>query len=397
MGIHWPQGAAINSTLVESYNKLVNWRREARSKHLALRGDLDTTLAEAFWRHTQLGHVVPDFDDAAMEGEVALNFVQQNIPVKSKLRYQVAGTPQYNIPAGSHAGFTDPNGNWVAGANQVFVELKDGGVSVSLANIELAKQTAAFAKLRDQFSDMSDDHIIDLLMEGIRIPDEQLKQPILLDRATTIFGYSERHAMDGANLDLSRTTGKTELALNFRLPPMNSGGIVLITCEIVPEQLFERMYDNFMGTVDPSTLPNFMRDYLDPQKVEIVKNNYADVMHSTPNGTFGYAPLNHAWKRSMSRIGGKFFRPNPDAFSEDRQRFWSVERLNPTLTGDFYLVRSDLPHSVFADTLSDPLEVLTVGNVRIVGNTVFGQGLEENQDSYDEIMEQVDTGRIEPN
>lgn len=272
--------------------------------------------------------------------------------------------------------------------------MASAGISVSLANIELAKQMTSFAKLREQFSGLSDDHLIDLLMEGIRVPDEALRQPILLDRKSTVFTYAERHATDGASLDQSVTTGRAVLDMSIRTPPMNSGGVILVTVEIVPEPLFERLQDRFLAATAPSDLPNFLRDFLDPEKVDVVPNAYVDVLHDTPTATFGYAPLNHAWNRSLVRIGGRYYRPDPSTFVEDRQRFWSVEKENPALTTDFYLVDASLPHTVFADTLADPFEILTVGRLDIVGNTVFGKRLEEDDGHYSAIVADVDTSRV---
>lgn len=412
LGIHWKNSTLINGAPLEAYNEIVNFRRKARSEKLPLRSGLGNggTLAEAFWKNSNLWHIVPDFDQAAMDGEVELQWADSLLPISGIGRVgnpTVLGTQTgvrearggiVNYPAAVAVGpGTATDGIVVratsGGTPDVFAELAGSGIRLSLANLELAKQTAAFAKLRAKYEGLDDDHIIDLLMEGIRVPDEALKQPILLDKKSTIFGYSERHAMDGASLDMSVTTGETSLDLVFRTPPMNMGGIIMVTLEIVPEQLYERQKDHFLAHTNPNKLPNFQRDYLDPEKVSIVQNDFVDVEHATPTGTFGYAPLNHEWKRSLTRIGGKYFRPNPDTFVEDRQRFWAVEQLNPTLTDDFYLVRN-LPHNVFMDTVSDPFEILTVGSVEIVGNTVFGKTLEEDGGHYDHIMDQVDTGRI---
>lgn len=407
LGVHWKNGTPINSAPVEAYNAIVNFRRKSRSDKLPERLKTDTTLAEAFWRNPNLWHIVPDFDQASMDGEVQLQFDTSRLDIKSgnyarvqsELGGAADGTAKYKMftPATSAGGIAGTPPELVNGVyewgDRIFAELRDTGVRLSLANIELAKKTAAFAKAREQYSGLDDDHIIDLLMEGIRVPDEALKQPMLLSRRSTIFGYSERHAMDGANLDKSVTTGTTELRLNFRTPPINTGGVIMITLEIVPEALFERMHDAYLGTIDPDRLPNFMRDYLDPEKVDVVQNQFVDVEHSTPTSTFGYAPLNHVWKRSLTRIGGKYYRRNPDVFVEDRQRFWSVEHLNPSLTADFYMVR-DLPHSVFMDTLADAFEVQTSGHVEIVGNTVFGRTLFEDDGHYEHIMDQVDETRI---
>lgn len=411
MGIQWKDGQPINRAVREAYAAVVNFRRNARSKHLPEyeMGTSETALAAAFWKNPNMWHIVPDYDQAAMDGEVELQFVDYRVPLSGFGRTAGATvTPNADVSVLENAAggprtyphsLPSNNGNLrvetsAVGVPLVFAELQQAGVRVSLQNIELAKKTAAFAKLRQQYSGMDEEHLMDLLMEGIRVPDEAMKQPILLDKKSSIFGYSERHATDGANLDKSVTTGTTELTLNFRTPAMNVQGIILVTLEIVPEQLFERMRDPFLAATNPDQLPNFMRDYLDPEKVSIVRNDYVDVEHSTPTGTFGYAPLNHEWKRSITRIGGKFYRKIADTFVEDRQRFWSVETLNPQLTRDFYLVPLDLPHTVFADMLADPFEILCLGSAEIVGNTVFGKTLEEDEGHYDYIMNQVDTDRI---
>lgn len=415
MGWHFRDGDTPNAAVVEAYNEIVNFRRRARSEKLPLRTPMSNTLADAFWKNTQMSHIVPDFDQAMMDGEVEMSWANARVPISgiglkggsapSKLQagtFRSSHGPQPNgkhwevgegFPAGTDGQATLIVKEGATGFPDIHAELSAVGVKLSLSNIELAKQTAAFAKLREKYQGLEDDHIIDLLMEGIRVPDEAMKQPILLDRKSTIFGYSERHAMDGANLDMSRTTGFTELRLNFRTPPMNTGGIILITLEIVPEQLFERQQDLFMYTGVPSALPNFLRDYLDPEKVEVVQNRYADTHHSNPTGVFGYAPLNHQWKRSITRVGGRYKRPHTDTFIEDRQRFWSIEQLNPTLNDDFYMVRN-LPHTVFADSITDPFEILASGRVEIIGNTVFGKALEEDEGHYDAVAAQVDQTRI---
>lgn len=408
LGVQVKEGTLCNRAPVEAYNLLVNWRRRARTDKLPQRTLTDVTLAEAFWKNSVLSHIVPDWDQSALEGEVPLTFVNSKLQIKG-LYTGVGGTGTpalVNPPANVSA--NDPNtgasagamaaARWVlADANaaipRIFGELAESGITVSLANIELAKQTAAFAKLREKFDGIEDDHIIDLLMEGIRVPDEAMKQPILLDSKSSVFGMSERKAMDGASLDMSLTTGRTQVQLRFRTPPMNTGGLILVTCEIVPEQLYERMKDKYLATYDTDLLPNFMRDYLDPEKVQVVRNDAIDVHHATPSAVFGYEPLNWQWKRQLTRAGGKFYRPNPDTFVEERMRFWSADQVNPTLADDFYMV-SDLPNTVFADTLADPFEILTMGRVDIIGNTVFGDRLEEDTGSYEEIMEQVPMGRI---
>lgn len=395
LGIHAQQGAMVNNAPIEAYNAIVNFQRKARSAKLTQRNRLDTSLAACFWHNTKMAHIVPDFDQAKIDGEVALNIVESKMPLHSYTFDQHPTYPTYKMPLGSD-GFV-PSGpvgdkDW---GTKIWAEMQENGITVSLSNIELAKKTAAFAELRSRFDGIDDDHIVDLLMEGVRVPEEMMSQPILLDRKSTIFGYSRRYATDAANLAESVTNGQTFVDIVVRTPPMNTGGIIMITAEIVPEQLFERQKDYFLYANNTDQLPNFTRDFLDPEKVSVVKNDHVDIDHDTPDATFGYAPLNHEWQRSLVNVGGKYYRPTVDAaFDEDRQKIWANESVNPTLTEDFYLA-TNLHNKVFADTLADGFEVIGLGQFDIVGNTVFGKGLTEATDDYDQLMSQVDMTRID--
>lgn len=409
MGKHAKAGTPVNAAVIEAYNTLINFRRQSRSMKLPVRSLLDTTLAPAFWHHTSLAHIVPDFDQAMIDGEVQLQFASGPLPVKSTgIKHEGAFsgqaaplgtgyTYQAQPPYAAVVPSSTVNGQTVYDwTGKIWAEMSSGGATVSLANIELAKKTAAFAQMRAAYAELGEDHIIDLLMEGIRVPDEAMKQPILLDRKTTLMGYNRRYATDAANLDESVTNGETYVDLSFRTPPMNTGGIILITAEIVPEQLFERRADMFLQTTNPNQLPAFVRDYLDPEKVSVVKNNYVDVDHATPDATFGYAPLNHEWQRDLACIGGKYYRPTSDAtFVEDRQKIWTVEQLNPTLTADFYMA-TNLHQKVFADQVAHAFEYTVRGEAEIIGNTVFGKGLTEKANNdFAEVDAQVDKTRIQ--
>jgi hypothetical protein len=415
LGVHAPTGMNLNSAVVEAYNAIVNHRRRARSTKLPEREWNRQTLAEAFWVNPGMAHIVPDFDQAMIDGEAPLTLNVPKMPVEGialkSNQLTNAYKETFNVKktggtaAENETGWVDRNsvgGTQIMisedpdnpGFPGIFAELQAEGVTLSLANIEMAKKTAAFARMRKQYSGLDDDYIIDLLMQAIRVPDAQMAQPILLDRQRAVIGYTQRFATDSGNLDKHVTTGTTAVTLNMRTPPMNTGGVIMITAEVVPDQLFERQQDYFLTTTDADALPDFIRDYADPEKVARVANTHADVHHSVPDGTFGYAPLNHEWKRDLARIGGKYYRELGAGFVENRQKFWSQETVDPGLREDFYLV-NDLDHSVFADTMADPFEITTLGELTIVGNTVFGKGLQEDTGDYDSIAEEVDTDRID--
>lgn len=437
LGLHARASEAINTAYIEAYNRIWNFRAANRSPELALRGRLDQQLAPAFWLHDRFRHIVPDFDQAAIDGAVSLDLVSARIPVSGigiddraqaydgtnvalensgnnnlrgdrRLDYKTSsgttgtasavnrwfGRTNVNLEEAPAPGtsYTRAYGGVVVRENpdlpgfpEIFAELENAGVSISLSNLELAKKTQAFARLRQQYN-AHDDWIINMLMDGISIPEQAFKQPMLLADKRTVFGMAKRYASDGANLTESVVNGATYLDMSIQLPRINTGGVIMIVAEITPDQLFERQEDPFLFTTDHETLPQYLRDTLDPEKVDVVKCSRVDVDHESPNDTFGYEPLNARWNIDTPRIGGKFYRPRVDAgFDEDRQRIWAVETKNPRLSTDFYLC-TNIHTKPFVVTNQDPFECVTQGEVFIEGNTVFGGHLVEATDDYEKVL-----------
>lgn len=419
MGKHFKEGTQINTAYIEAYNVIWNFRAKNRSPEITPRARLDGTLAPGFWNHQTFAHIVPDFDQAVIDGEVALNVVNSKMPVLGigiGLPPTIAGSVGFGESDGTdRSGFgwviqspenaSAPGFSKVAisqhptivGRPDVWAELQDNGITVSLSNIEMARKTQAFANLRRQYSGHSDEYIIDLLMDGISIPDQAWKQPMLLADESTVFGMSKRYASDAANLTESVVNGGTAIDIRFSVPRVPMGGVVLLTCEIAPEQLFERQKDPYLHATSVDALPQFLRDTLDPEKVSIVTNDYVDIDHDTPAATFGYAPLNHEWAKSIPQVGGRFYRPTVDAaFDEDRQRIWAVETQNPVLSQDFYLCTTmHYKPFVVTDLAFDPFEALVRGAANIRGNTVFGGLLVEATNDYAEVVEEQPTDRID--
>jgi len=395
LGVHAASGGAINASPLEAYNGIVNYRRKARSKSLPQRTKHDATLAEAFWRNNSMSHIVADFDQAKIDGEVPITGLTFGGLTADYKKY---GSPE-DVSGGSPSGnYYTPSGEPTISNGKflwsdISMEMAAGGATLSLANIEMVKKTAAFARIRSNYDGIDDDHILDLLMDGIGVPEEYQKQPILLSKSETQFGYSQRFASDAANLDESVTTGVAQGRLNIRCPQTNTGGIIMITAEIIPEQLYERKKDYFLYATDTDHLPSSLRDELDPEKVSVVKNSHVDVLHSTPDGTFGYSYLNHEWDRNLVNVGGKYLRPVNDAFDEDRQKIWTTEVSDPALNADF-LLSGTLHKKVFADTVADSFEITALGGMEISGYTVKGQALQEATDDYADITAQIDTARI---
>lgn len=407
MGIH--HGAAdMNNSYVQAYNAIVNHRRKARSTSLATRNEFDHNLAEAFWPNEGNSHIMADFDQKLIDGEVALNALTFKAPVRSSMVQRsdgavtTASAGSYNFgsseysPMAAAGNVTDLGPAFEFDTTGIWAELTQGGnATMSLADIEQARKTAAFAKLRAAYDGIDDEFIIDLLMQGISVPTEMMKQPMLIGQASGMFSFAQRFATDSGNLDDTATNGFVSLGYRVRAPRTSVGGVIMTTLEIAPERVWERKKDYFLYTTDTDNLPNALRDSLDPEKVSVVKKNHLDVNHSTPDATLGYAPLNHEYNRDQIMVGGKFYRPSNDAYTEVRSRIWTNETTDPGLSTDFYLC-TNLHKKIFADQVSDSFEITAVCDGTVDTNVVFGDRLIEADatSDYETITNLVDANRI---
>lgn len=410
LGLHGKPTDTVNTAYLEAYNAIWNYRAKNRSRDLEARARLATTLAPAFWQHSRFAHIVPDFDQAVIDGEVAIQVVNPRLPVTGiglhgtpasvetdKVAYDTLYSAGTTYAKAFKANVAELYVSSAVGdpLPQIFAELTDSGLSMSLSNLEMARKTQAFAKLRERYEGHDDDWIIDMLMDGLTIPDQFLKNPVLLADRTVRFSQVKRYATDSGNLAESAVSGGAMLDLRIRVPRLSTGGVVMVIAEAVPEQLFERQRDPFFHSQDVADWPEYLRDTLDPEKVDVVQNGEIDTAHTTATGTFGYAPMNWKWNSFGPRIGGKFYRPSTDASTdEERQRIWAIEAADPVLSEDFYIV-SEMHTKPFLDTEAEPFEATVMGGAAIEGNTVFGGLLVEATNNYDKVLEKAPTERIE--
>lgn len=420
-GMHGKATDQINTFNRVAYNLIYNHRARQASKELAARLLTDTSLAPAFWHHRQFPHIVADFDQAMMDGQVALTIVNPRVPVsglgKTTGAFQSSGVvvadsagvyTEYDHAAVVDA--TNPNGQFVIrgsaaepGFPEVYAEMQQNGLALSLAGLEEARKLQVFAKLRTQFEGHDDEYITDMLMMGLSIPDQHLKQPFQIADQTVVFSQGKRYATDSGNLDDSATSGFARSSLRLRVPKINTGGLVVVLMEIVPEQLWERQQDWFFhsrpkdGVPAHDLWPEADRDTLDRQKVDVVYNRDIDVSHTDPTGYFGFEPMNAKYNRAPPYIGGKFHRPAADTPTDDaRKRIWAVEGTDPALTDSFFIVEPGTMHiKPFLDEVSDPFEIAARGNAVITGNTQFGGLLIEQTGNYDAMAARAPTDQIE--
>lgn len=412
-GLHGVPNEDINLDYIEAYNVLWNFIAANRSSSLTARAENDATLAPAFWNNTALKHVVPTFDEAMIEGRVPLNLVGGTLAPVTGIGVQSANYPMADISVTETMGQqTYPNARQIGEGDldkaafikgnaatssfpAVYAELAEVMAgSISLADIDLARETASWARLRTQYQGKSEEWMMDQLLAGMRIPDEGLRNPILMDTAETVVGMSQRYATDSSNLLASVTDGRTSLQLRLRSPEIPCGGTIVVVAQALPEQIYERQTDYYMAATKVSDLPNRIADELDPQPVSMVGNKEVDVKHTTPDGLFGYAPLNHRWTGGSPKVGGRYYRSDPQApWDEDRNRIWDTGVVDPALGPDFYLATT-LQHLVFQTQNKEPFEWWLGGSISIAGLTYFGPSLRESKDDYQKVLSKVNTGRL---
>jgi len=389
LGLHGSAVDTPNDEYVEAYNQVWNYIATQRSPSLVKRDILDPSLAPAFWEHTQMRYVKPTFDEAMVSGRVPLSFVggTEQLPI-----YWDKQTPTTQVTSTD----AEEAGKWKFiqsgdATNSIWAELNSDSAVISLADIDLARETVAWSRLRNQYQGLSDEWMMDQMLAGIRIPDQSLKNPMLIDHSSTIFGLEERYATDGANLSESVAQGRTAVQLNMRVPRTSCGGVVVVVAQCLPEQLYERQRDHYFMASSVADLPNRTADELDPQPVDMVKNKEVDESHTLPDDLFGYQPLNAKWIRTTPRVGGDYYKASPTApWTEIRNRIWDTNVVDPELGPDFYLA-TDIKQDVFANQTVDTFEFWCSGTARINGLTYFGPELLEGSDDYAKVVAQVDT------
>lgn len=417
LGLHFPAGATVNADLIDAFNLVYNFRlaahssRLARRKYMAENAAQATTLPAAFWPSSRLSRVVPDYERALIVGSLDLDVAAGRLPVSGIGRDKdIATTTQTGLLVNTNTGnatfahamdVSENNGNnnkiafrttAAGGSPDLWAEMAGTSINITLADIDKARTTQAFAKLRTAYAGNdstgfdNDDTLVALLMQGIRVPEEQFKRPWLLDSKRVPIGFAERFATDAANLDASVTVGRAAATLSLNVPQQDTGGTIIFTVEVLPERVDERMSDEWILATKFDDLPNALRDVQRVEPVDLVPNRRVDAKHTTPAGLYGYEPMNDKWNRDFTRLGGDFYMATPGGgWTENRSNIWQTEIVNPTFSGTHYLAPAPFPHDVFADANADAFEVVCRHQLTIVGLTQIGDVLAENNDDYTAI------------
>jgi len=453
LGLHVPAGPdGINTDLVDALALIYNFRlasfssRLQRRKYSTEAGGLAEvgTLPPAFWPPSRMTRVVPDYERALVVGAFGLDVIAGTIkysghlPVQahtvaanrgsqrvrkvadgqllghngsntaSKTSQQVdnsVNTAGGNIAGGyyataSSAGnplvqtYMDPGTSMIANVANLIGQFEGDSITVSLADIDKARTTQAFAKMRSAYAGNdttgfdNEEMLVAELMQGMRPPENAFKRPWLLDSKMVPFNMPERHATDGDNLDMSVTQGRVAVNLRTVVPYQEASGYILVTIEVVPERLDERMSDEYIMATSVDHLPNALRDIQRPEPVDEVQNRRLDAKHTAPGAVYGFEPMNDKWNRQATRLGGAFYQATPGTgWTEQRSALYLAEIVDPTYTKDHFVVPVDFPQNVFKFSEQDAIETAVRWSVQIMGNTQIGDVLVENNDDYEAVQE----------
>lgn len=407
LGLSAKAGTMINTSYFETYTKCVNYLRRNKSKDLEPIDRLDQTLQPAFWDKSAVSHIVPDFDDGMIAGELPLTVVSALMPVEgigfsgsitalpSNVAVKESGKTATTVYANSGKAKDDLNlsvrattGSSATAFPEINARLKENGISVSLANIDQARKLIDWAKMREQYEGISEAWKIDTLMSGFHIDEQAYLQPLLLDTQLVEVRQLKRMAMDGASLEDGAANGVVTGSLSLNLPQQRFGGVIMIMAEAIPEQLFERQPDPWFTAQTVAELPNYKRDVLNPMPVVAVLNGEIDSDHDEPGETFGWARRNWRWADGQARVGGDLYAPDADAATTVARRvIYPTDVENPKLSEEFY-VSTTLGRSPFIDQEKDPFLVGIGGELSISGVTVIGE-VHESEANYDEMRQSI--------
>lgn len=405
LGLNAKAGTLVNTGYQEGYNQGVNFMRRQRSNALPML-DLDNgDLAAALWGPNAFSEVVPDFDDGLIAGETPLTVVQAKMPVRGVgfsgnvtpvAQGEVKETGRVN-PAFTGIGLGGADLSKVVLASQsmavgsspdIFAELAPDGIHVSLANVDQARQLVEWAKKREGYEGHLDSWHIDSLMQGITVDELAWFQPMVIDQQITEVRQVKRMATDGASLEEGAANGVGSVSVGVNVPVNPYGGVIMIFCEAMPEQLYERQADPYWMANSVADFPNYMKDVLNPMPVVPVLNQEVDTLHSTPEGQFGWAKRNWKWGQWPTRVGGDLYAADADsATTVARRMIYPTDEANPSLTETFYLA-TNLGKGPFIDQDKDPIVCGIGGSIEVSGLTVIGE-VHESEANYDIVRAEI--------
>ncbi|MCV6609664.1 MAG: hypothetical protein OIF55_02715, partial [Amphritea sp.] len=254
VGAPGPAGIQKDAGFLESYNTWINHKRALRSTKLPQRDPLDQTLAECMWFNPTLEHIVPDFEVASMDSEVTSTMNSSRIGINGLTYHPVpTDTAKLSLEDGSSVSGDQHNlyldGRDSNPAPYVYAQMDGVEVAWNLSDIEQAHRMAKWSAEMRGYKHVDLEHEVNLLLKGIQLPNLEMSTPILVGRSHTRFGMMRRFATDGASLTDSVSDGFATVDVPVYTPGVsNTGGYIIITAEVVPDNIHERRPD-YLDTI----------------------------------------------------------------------------------------------------------------------------------------------------
>jgi len=416
LGLSLESNRAINVDYIDAYNLVHNFRLAAHSSKMT-RNDYyiegptaALELKPAFWPRNRMHNIVPDYEQALVTGALDLDFIAGSIPISglgvlpgsggwvgAKTVNESDGTSENY--AGAHS--TQSTNVFIrenpdnALFPAIYAEMAGETVLTSLADIDKARTTNAFAKAMAAYAGTNysgfnnDDVIVSEMMQGFAVPEALFNRPWLVDSKTSVFGMTERHATDAANLADSVSVGRAQATLSVNLPKQDHGSICFATVEVMPERLYERQRDEYLYVQTPDDMPNQLRDVQRVEPVDTVDNGRVDVKHTAPLGVFGYEPMNAKWKRERTTLGGEFRQLTPGTPNTTaRTAIWQADYVDPVFTSDHWLCPFPFPQDVFSVPANDIVNIGVTQQIVITGLTQYGDDLVEDNNEHKTVSEE---------
>ena len=238
LGLHIPNGSKINSDLIDAFNLIYNFRLAAHSSRLTRRKYASEDIAEAtslppaFWPSGRFAHVVPDYEQALIQGSLDLDVLAGRLPIDGIGINTTVGASDANtnnrfvgqsgpgskvfgssvnasVAAGVRIRTAAVGGDATKPAPDVWADMVGSVVGITLNDIDKARITQAYAKLHAAYAGNdatgfdNETTLVALLMQGIDPGAENFKRP-WLDSKRVPVGFAERFATDADNLDAFR-------------------------------------------------------------------------------------------------------------------------------------------------------------------------------------------------
>ena len=176
LGLHVVPNNPLHTDLVDAFQLVYNFRLAAHSSRLPRRKYAAESVVEvaqlppAFWPSSRFSRVVPDYERALVIGALDLDVAAGRLPV-SGIGVSPVGAATSAGPRDymSYEGTQSAGAHWRVGENisgteivvekaasglrtKIFAEMGGQSVTTSLADIDKARTTQAFAKLRTAYA-----------------------------------------------------------------------------------------------------------------------------------------------------------------------------------------------------------------------------------------------------